>query len=372
MTELEQLVQSPALREAGPSLRDFAQEQVRTLNPAYFALVMATGIVSIAARLTGMPLVGRLLAAVGVIAYIVLAGMTLARVLFFPRAVFEDLIDHQRGVGFFTLVAGTAVLGSQNVIVFGMYRTGMALWMVSGVLLLTIVYAVFAAFTVKEQKPSLPEGIHSGWLVAVVATQAVANLGAQIMQAFPAQMDKIAFVSVALWSAGGMLYIWMISLIFYRYTFFPLQALDLKAHYWINMGAMAISALAGAMLLRFSAGSALLQELAPFLKGFTLLYWATATWWFPMLIVLAIWRHAYKKLRFVYDPLYWGMVFPLGMYTTCTLRLAEVMPSLYFLKPVPYYFVFAALAAWLFVFVGFLRSAVAGFSARSALKEAAA
>ena len=234
--------------------RDLAAgaEQVRTLSPAYFAMVMATGIVAIAAHLTGMFLVGRVLAVISLIAYVVLVAMTLTRIALFPRAVFEDLIDHQVGVGFFTLVAGTAVLGSQNVILFGMYRLGAGLWIVSCAMLFVIVYAVFAAFTVKQEKPTLAEGIHSGWLVAVVATQAVATLGAQIMQAFPGQIDKIAFVSrSALWSSGGMLYIWMISLVFYRYTFFPLQPRDLKAHYWINMGAMAVSALGGAMLLRF-------------------------------------------------------------------------------------------------------------------------
>jgi tellurite resistance protein TehA-like permease len=370
MPALEQVVNGSTVA-TGASFRDVVRENVRTLNPAYFALVMATGIVSIAAYLTGLPLVGRWLAWVGVLAYVVLVGMTLGRVWFFPRAVIEDLIDHQRGVGFFTLVAGTAVLGSQNVILFGMYRFGMALWIASGVLLLLIVYAVFGAFTVKEKKPTLAEGIHSGWLVAVVATQAVANLGAQIMQAFPAQIEKIAFISVVLWSAGGMLYIWMISLIFYRYTFFPLQPLDLKAHYWINMGAMAVSALAGAMILRFSAGVALLQELAPFIKGFTLLYWATATWWFPMLIVLAVWRHGYKRLPILYDPLYWGMVFPLGMYTTCTYRLPEVMTGLSFLTPVPHYLVFVALAAWLLVFGGLLHSVVVALMGRTVLKEAA-
>jgi len=63
-----------------------------------------------------------------------------------------------------------------------------------------------------------------------------------------------------MWLWGGMLYIWMISLIFYRYTFFKFSPGDLQPPYWINMGAMAISTLAGARLIAFS-GHAMAEDL---------------------------------------------------------------------------------------------------------------
>lgn len=106
----------------------------------------------------------------------------------------------------------------------------------------------------------------------------------------------------------------MVSLIFYRYTFFHFEPGDLSPPYWINMGAMAISALAGSLLIVNAADAWFLNSIGPFIKGFTIFYWATGTWWIPMLVILGIWRHVYKRFPLAYDPLYWGAVFPIGMY----------------------------------------------------------
>jgi tellurite resistance protein TehA-like permease len=150
-----------------------------------------------------------------------------------------------------------------------------------------------------------------------------------------------------------MLYIWLISLIFFRYTFFPMKPDDLAPPYWINMGAMAISTLAGTFLIDRAPLLPVLSQVRPFLEGTTLLFWATATWWIPMLLTLGVWRHGICRYPLRYDPLFWGAVFPLGMYTACTFRMAEVL-KLDFLMIIPKVAIYIALAAWALTFIGML------------------
>ena len=330
---------------------------IRTLHPAYFALVMATGIVSIAAHFFGMETIAHALLVLNIAAFVILWIVTVMRVVRFPRDVLADVADHQRGVGFFTAVAATSVLGSQFVILMQDTRIALALWVATLALWLVLIYAVFGALTVKETKPPLDQGISGGWLVAVVATESVSTLGS-LLAPYVQRPDRLLFASLCFWLAGGMLYVWLVSLIFYRYMFFRLAPSDLLPPSWINMGAMAISTLAGTLLIANVALSPLLQKLEPFLLGLTMLFWATATWWIPMLVILGFWRHAFKRFPLTYNPLYWGAVFPLGMYAVCTFRLAAVAnaPFLLFL---PHAFVFIALAAWTATFVGLVRHLIA-------------
>jgi tellurite resistance protein TehA-like permease len=221
--------------------------------------------------------------------------------------------------------------GTQCVVIAGMWRTAAALWILGIGLWALLTYSIFTILIIKQEKPTLAEGMNGGWLVSVVAAQSVAVLGVQLAQGFGLYEQRILFFCLAMWLGGGMLYIWIISLIFYRYTFFPMNPADLAPPYWVNMGAVAISALAGSLLVLAADRSPLLIGLLPFARGLTLLFWATATWWIPMLVILGFWRHVYRRFPLRYDPLYWGAVFPLGMYTVSSFRLAQAMDVPYLL-----------------------------------------
>jgi tellurite resistance protein TehA-like permease len=330
------------------------EDRIATMHPAYFAMVMATGIVSIASFLMSLTQIARILFWLNIPFYIVLWGLLIVRIARYPQKVQADLLHHGRSVGFFTTVAATCVLGSQFLIVGQMWSVAAGLWGAGIVLWILLTYGIITVLTVKPNKPTLAEGINGGWLLPVVAAQSVAVLGAQLANGFSQmQQSRVLLFCLVIWLGAGMLYIWIISLIFYRYTFFAMNPSDLAPPYWINMGAVAISTLAGTMLLAASDHSPLIQQLTPFIRGFTLFFWATATWWVPMLIILGMWRHLYCRFPLRYDPLYWGAVFPLGMYAACTYRLTHVMhaDALMF---IPHIMVYVALAAWALTLFGLL------------------
>lgn len=321
-----------------------------TMFPGYFALTMATGIVSIAAHFEGLESVSRVLFWANVGFYAVLWILTGLRLALHRASLIADLTSHARSVLFLTMVAGTCVLGNQFALLTPSAGIARALWFLGLALWVVLIYTFFAVATLREPKPSLAEGINGAWLLVVVSTESIAVLGAIVSPTLEAR--GLAFlVSLCAYFVGAMLYILFIALILYRWIFFPWTPDALTPSYWINMGALAITTLAGSRLM-LSAGSwSFLSEISPFLKGFTLFFWAAGAWWIPLLVIVGVWRHVVQRVPLTYHPQYWSLVFPLGMFTASTHVLAQVtgLQPLYVISSL---FVWVALAAWAITFTG--------------------
>jgi tellurite resistance protein TehA-like permease len=330
------------------------------LSPAYFAMVMATGIVALASDLTGFAFLARPLLWLNVGFYLTLWMLTLGRIFLYPRHFVADLSDHGRGAGYFTTVAGTCILGSEFVILTGAEELGVILLGVGVALWVFLIYAVLTAFAIHSDKPSLGEGITGGWLVATVSTQSVSILSGTVASHFPGYEQVVLFFSLCMFLIGSVLYLIVITLIFYRFMFFSLKPEGFEPLYWINMGAAAITTLAGTILCAESHGSRLLEPILPFILGSTVLFWAFATWWIPLLGAMEIWRHVIHRVKISYNPQYWSLVFPLGMYTTCTVYMAQAI-GLNFLSIIPHYFIYVALVAWTATLIGLIKSLLDSF-----------
>lgn len=334
--------------------RRVLHDAARDLPPSYFSLVMATGSVSLASGLVGWTGIARALLALNAVTFCVLWLLNVLRLMRHLHRVMADLRRHAVAPGFFTAVAATGVVGVQVRLLSEDHFLARGLWLFALGLWLVVTCAVLASLITAPSKPTMRQGLNGLWLICVVATQSVAVLGASSAAQFGGSEALVLNVSMVFFMMGCALYLFMIPIFFFRLTFVPLRPEEFGPPYWINMGATAITTGAGATLALGAERSQVIVQTLPFLRGFTIFFWSAGTWWIPILIVLSFWAHGLRRMPLRYDGSYWGMVFPLGMYTTATVQLAHAIeyPTLLL---VPHATVYVALCAWSLTFLGLIR-----------------
>ncbi len=334
---------------------DTATSPIVTLFPGYFAMVMATGIIAVAAVQQDIAWLAKGLYGVAAVAYLVLVILTVTRLVRFPRLLVADLTSHAKGFAFLTTVAATNVLGSASIVVHGWSDLAWALWWVGIGLWLVLLYPALIATVVKGPTTAAGVGINGTWFLLTVSTESIAVLGALLLPEHPS--DTFAFACLAAFVLGIVLYLIVMTLVFQRWTLQDLEPADADPPAWIAAGAVAITVLAGANLLTAGTVSPRLERVAPFLEGMVTLAWATATFWFPLMVAIGVWRHLVRRIPLRYHPAYWSLVFPLGMYGAATFRMIGAI-GLEELDWLPKLMLAVALLAWTATATGLCLQAV--------------
>jgi tellurite resistance protein TehA-like permease len=328
---------------------------VATLFPGYFALVMATGIIAIAASQQKIDWLAETLYAIAAVAYVVLMVLITIRVVAFNRAFATDVTSHAKGFAFLTVVAATNVLGSASAVVHGWWSLAWVLWWISLPLWAVLLYSTLIAVVILSPKPGLEAGINGTWFLLTVSIESIAVLGALLLPRH--RSDVLAFTCLAMFLLGIVLYLIVMTMVFLRWTFQELEPTEADPPAWIAAGAVAITVLAGSNLLLSAAVSPRLTRVTPVLEGLVTLAWATATFWFPLMIAIGVWRHVVRRMPLRYHPSYWALVFPLGMYGAATFKMRAAV-KLDAIAWVPKVTLGIALVAWTATFVGLVHLGV--------------
>lgn len=347
-----------------------ARERLTVDLPAdSFAIVMATGIVSVAALDGGHRVPSAVLVALAGSAFCVLVAAAAYRLGHTGRAFAGDPADLTRAFGLFSFVAAGDVLDA---------RLGSGpLWVVAALgavaltgwlLIVPRVWFALRSTLGSGARRVASYGARGSWLLATVATESLALTAAELVRAGTASRVLLV-ASLCWWLLGLLVYVAIAVPIVWRLAATRLDPRALHPDSWVLMGALAIATVAGSTLVRTSGGPEGLPWLPPLVAPTLVALWGIATAWIPLLVAGEVWR--VRRVPPRYERARWATVFPLGMYAAASHALPAALraaggvdPDLVAVSGVlSHAFFWVALAAWCATAAGLARAGWRGWRA---------
>lgn len=342
---------------------DQIRGSVRTLTPGYFALVMASGIISVGLEQQGMRASSIVLFAIAIVAYVVLVALNLWRFLSFREDMVGDFRAPRRAFGFFTFVAGTNVLGTRAA-GEGWYEVTAALLVVAAAVWLVLGYVVPWSAVLSQSERPVVALANGTWFIWVVASQSVAVAATALEDELVGARQWLAILAVLSWSVGVFLYAASAIIVSLRIMLYPLEPEDLDPPYWVSMGAVAITVVAGAQIAGMDSAP-MVDATRALIAGLSVVFWAFATWLIPVLVAAGAWRHFVRRVPLRYVATLWSIVFPLGMYAVAGMYLGRT-DRLPIVGAIGGGWLWVAVSAWVVVGVAMVRHVAIELTARDA------
>ena len=223
------------------------------------------------------------------------------------------------------------------------------LWYADVVLALLVAWAVpFAMY--RHQEHALQQ-MTAVWLLPIVACEVAASSGGLLLGHLAADTHAVAILlgSYVLWGVSVLPAFAILTILMLRLVLHKLPEKELAVSSWLALGPIGTAALAllvlghQAPMLMASLGLAQLGQLfqqAGILASLILL--GFGLWWLGIAVLTTL-HHAKQELPFNLG--WWGLTFPLGVYTLAILTLAQQL-NLAFLYAVGYAFAAILMLLW--------------------------
>src|SRR5690606_11493172 len=152
----------------------------------------------------------------------------------------------------------------------------------SGTAWLVLGYVVpWTAVLGRSERPVVATA-NGTWFIWVVASQSVAVAAATIEPVSESGRSQFPLLAIVSWSVGVFLYAAAGVIVALRLMLYPLGPQDLTPPYWVSMGALAITVLAGARIVEM-ADAPMVDVTRDLIAGLAVVFWAFATWLMPVL-----------------------------------------------------------------------------------------
>ena len=223
------------------------------------------------------------------------------------------------------------------------------LWYADVVLALLVAWAVpFAMY--RHQEHALQQ-MTAVWLLPIVACEVAASSGGLLLGHLPADTHAVAILlgSYLLWGVSVLPAFAILTILMLRLVLHKLPEKEWAISSWLALGPIGTAALALLVLghqaptLMASLGLAQLGQFfqqAGILASLILL--GFGLWWLGIAVLTTL-HHAKQDLPFNLG--WWGLTFPLGVYTLAILTLAQQL-NLAFLYAVGYAFATILMLLW--------------------------
>jgi C4-dicarboxylate transporter/malic acid transport protein len=301
---------------------------VSNLTPNWFASIMGTGIVAVAAASLPMQFPGLRFGAtvVWALAAVLLVALTIATALHWiryrdaaSRHHLNPVTSHFYGappMAFLTVGAGSLLLGKDWIGLPAAVTADWVLWSIGTVTgLASAALVPYFAFTRHENKPDAAFG---GWLMPIVPPMVSASTGALLVPYAPSGQAR----ETLLWSCYGFFGLSLvtslvvITLIWNRLVQHKVGAAGMVPTLWIVLGPVgqsitAVNLLAAGATSAVNPGTARALLVVALVYGFAMLGFALL--WTVIALAITI-RTARKHLPFTLT--WWSFTFPVGTCVT--------------------------------------------------------
>lgn len=333
---------------------------IRQFTPNWFTVSMGTGVVALI--VSEFPMLKALTWQLGtglwyfnILLFVLFSVLYGLRWAFYPHEA-KQIFQHPS----MSLFLGTIPMALATILngflkygqpIYGdtAVQIAQTLWYADVVLALLVAWAVpFAMY--RHQEHALQQ-MTAVWLLPIVACEVAASSGGLLLGHLAADTHAVAILlgSYLLWGVSVLPAFAILTILMLRLVLHKLPEKELAVSSWLALGPIGTAALALLVLghqaptLMASLGLAQLGQFfqqAGILASLILL--GFGLWWLGIAVLTTL-HHAKQDLPFNLG--WWGLTFPLGVYTLAILNLAQQL-NLAFLYAVGYAFAAILMLLW--------------------------